>query len=62
MTYLEYRFIIMLLIIPLDIGVKMLIGRRTYEHVKSRLLYDLIKAVIRLPFRLISLIVKFPRS
>jgi hypothetical protein len=62
MPYLDFLIAIMLLLIALGIGVKMVIGRTAYEHVKARLLYDLIKGLAKLPFRLIAFVVKLPKS
>jgi len=52
--------IVLLLFIPY-IGFKMIFGSKTTDYVTSRLIYNFIKAIIRLPVKLISFIVKFPR-
>lgn len=49
---MELLLPIVILLFGLAFCLRFLLGARTYEHIKTKLVYDLIKGCISLPFRL----------
>lgn len=51
-------FLIVILFVAMGFAIKFVFGKAAVDHAKGMILYDLIRVVVALPFKIIGLIFK----